>query len=85
NNTSVSLKMIKQDGRTILKAYRKKCCLRAKEIRMSQKNMYTAGPKIFARIRDEMKQMKNYKYSENESALMDPFRIVMNKGNGGYC
>ncbi|KAL8262621.1 hypothetical protein R6Q59_023970 [Mikania micrantha] len=32
-----------------------KRCLRAKEIRMSQKNMHTAGPKSFARIRDEMK------------------------------
>ncbi|KAL8255135.1 hypothetical protein R6Q59_033356 [Mikania micrantha] len=30
-------------------------CLWAKEIRMSQKNMHTAGPKSFARIRDEMK------------------------------
>ncbi|KAF5765778.1 putative transposase, Ptta/En/Spm, plant [Helianthus annuus] len=29
-------------------------CLRAKEIRMSQKNMHTAGPKSFARIREEM-------------------------------
>lgn len=29
-------------------------CQRAKEIRMSQKNMHTAGPKSFARIRDEM-------------------------------
>ncbi|KAL8251654.1 hypothetical protein R6Q59_035347 [Mikania micrantha] len=32
-----------------------KRCLRAKEIRMSQKNMHIAGPKSFARIRDEMK------------------------------
>ncbi|KAL8264362.1 hypothetical protein R6Q59_022492 [Mikania micrantha] len=102
----------------------KKRCLRAKEIRMSQKNMHTAGPKSFARIRDEMKnddpnkdfptltkmfeqtrkriegrvyvdtyddtkrkneQMKKYKASENESASMDPFRIVMSKENGGYC
>ncbi|KAI3778817.1 hypothetical protein L2E82_08202 [Cichorium intybus] len=31
-----------------------KRCLRAKEIRMSQKNMHTAGPKSFARIREEM-------------------------------
>ncbi|KAL8249435.1 hypothetical protein R6Q59_006303 [Mikania micrantha] len=101
-----------------------KRCLRAKEIRMSQKNMHTAGPKSFARIRDEMKnddpnkdfptltkmfeqtrkrtegrvyvdtyddtkrkieQMKKYKASENESASMDPFRIVMSKENGGYC
>ncbi|XP_076950676.1 uncharacterized protein LOC143623720 [Bidens hawaiensis] len=29
--------------------------LRAKEIRMTQKNMHTAGPKSFARIRDEMR------------------------------
>ncbi|KAD2804052.1 hypothetical protein E3N88_37429 [Mikania micrantha] len=102
----------------------KKRFLRAKEIRMSQKNMHTAGPKSFARIRDEMKnddpnkdfptltkmfeqtrkrtegrvyvdtyddtkrkieQMKTYKASENESASMDLFRIVMNKENGGYC
>ncbi|KAL8233969.1 hypothetical protein R6Q59_020069 [Mikania micrantha] len=102
----------------------KKHCLRAKEIHMSQKNMHTAGPKSFARIRDEMKnddpnkdfptltkmfeqtrkrtegrvyvdtyddtkrkieQMKNYKASENESASMDPFRIVVRKENGGYC
>ncbi|CAH1428093.1 unnamed protein product [Lactuca virosa] len=32
-----------------------KRCLRAKEIRKSLKNMHTAGPKSFARIRDEMK------------------------------
>ncbi|KAL8250590.1 hypothetical protein R6Q59_034283 [Mikania micrantha] len=102
----------------------KKRCLRAKEIRMSQKNMHTAGPKSFARIRDEMinddpnkelptltkmfehtrkrtegrayvdtyddterkiEQMKNYKSSENESASVDPFMIVMNKENSGYC
>ncbi|XP_052622717.1 uncharacterized protein LOC128128001 [Lactuca sativa] len=30
-------------------------CSRAKEIRKSLKNMHTAGPKSFARIRDEMK------------------------------
>ncbi|KAL8245948.1 hypothetical protein R6Q59_007164 [Mikania micrantha] len=98
-------------------------CLRAKEIRMSQKNMHTAGPKSFARIRDEMKnedpnkeaptltqvfertrkrtegrsyvhtydntsrkieQMRNYKPSENGSALVDPFIAVMNKDQHGY-
>ncbi|KAK1431839.1 hypothetical protein QVD17_08553 [Tagetes erecta] len=32
-----------------------KRCLQAKESRMSQKNMHTAGPKSFARIREEMK------------------------------
>ncbi|KAL8214100.1 hypothetical protein R6Q57_003549 [Mikania cordata] len=32
-----------------------KRCLRAKEIRMSQKNMHTAGPKSFARIHHEIK------------------------------
>nr|KAJ0223331.1 hypothetical protein LSAT_V11C200082230 [Lactuca sativa] len=32
-----------------------KRCSRAKEIRKSLKNMHTAGPKSFARIRDEMK------------------------------
>ncbi|KAM0049204.1 putative transposase, Ptta/En/Spm, plant [Helianthus debilis subsp. tardiflorus] len=32
-----------------------KRCLRAKESRMCQKNMHTAGPKSFARIREEMK------------------------------
>ncbi|KAL8261398.1 hypothetical protein R6Q59_025447 [Mikania micrantha] len=37
------------------KTVAQKRCLRAKEIRMSQKNMHTAGPKSFARIRDEMK------------------------------
>ncbi|KAL8255284.1 hypothetical protein R6Q59_033505 [Mikania micrantha] len=104
----------------------KKRCLRAKEIRMSQKNMHTAGPKSFARIRDEMKNddpnkdfptltkmfeqtrkrtegcvyvdtyddtkrkfvSSYFSYmnsSENESASMDPFRIVMSKENGGYC
>ncbi|MFS7967216.1 putative transposase, Ptta/En/Spm, plant [Helianthus anomalus] len=31
-----------------------KRCLRAKEARMSQKNMHTTGPKSFARIRNEM-------------------------------
>ncbi|KAL8246230.1 hypothetical protein R6Q59_007446 [Mikania micrantha] len=101
-----------------------KRCLRAKEMRMSQKNMHTAGPNSFARIRDEMinddpnkelptltkmfehthkrtegrayvdtyddtqrkiEQMKNYKSSENESASVDPFTIVMNKENSGYC
>ncbi|MFS7901357.1 hypothetical protein Hanom_Chr00s198621g01837351 [Helianthus anomalus] len=31
-----------------------KRCLRAKEIRMSQKNMHTAGPTSFAIIREEM-------------------------------
>ncbi|KAL8202036.1 hypothetical protein R6Q57_011183 [Mikania cordata] len=31
-----------------------KHCLQAKEISVSQKNMQTAGPKCFARIRDEM-------------------------------
>ncbi|KAL8263568.1 hypothetical protein R6Q59_021698 [Mikania micrantha] len=30
-------------------------CARAKQSRMSQKNMHTAGPKSFARIREEMK------------------------------
>ncbi|KAL8237730.1 hypothetical protein R6Q59_018811, partial [Mikania micrantha] len=30
-------------------------------------------------------QMKNYKSSENESASVDPFMIVMNKENNGYC
>ncbi|KAL8205517.1 hypothetical protein R6Q57_009068, partial [Mikania cordata] len=29
------------------------------------------------------KQMKNYKSLENESALLDPFMIVMNKENNG--
>ncbi|KAL8204426.1 hypothetical protein R6Q57_010049 [Mikania cordata] len=101
-----------------------KRCLRAKKIRMSQKNMHTAGPKSFARICDEMinddpnkelptltkmfehrrkrtegrayvdtyddterkiEQMKNYKSSENESVSVDPFMIVMNKENSGYC
>ncbi|KAL8261058.1 hypothetical protein R6Q59_025107 [Mikania micrantha] len=28
-------------------------------------------------------QMKNYKSSENESALVDPFMIVMDKENSG--
>ncbi|XP_021995057.1 uncharacterized protein LOC110891818 [Helianthus annuus] len=32
-----------------------KRCLRAKEIRMSQKNMHTAGPTSFAIIREEMR------------------------------
>ncbi|KAL8239787.1 hypothetical protein R6Q59_016354 [Mikania micrantha] len=98
--------------------------VKAKEIRMSQKNMHTAGPKSFARIREEMinddpnkelptltkmfehtrkrtegrayvdtyddterkiEQMKNYKSSENENASADPFMIVMNKENSGYC
>ncbi|KAL8211072.1 hypothetical protein R6Q57_005509 [Mikania cordata] len=102
----------------------KKRCLRAKEMCMSQKNMHTAGPKSFARIRDKMinddpnkelptltkmfehthkrkegrayvdtyddtkrkiEQMKSYKSSENESASVDPFMIVMNKENNGYC
>ncbi|KAD6454504.1 hypothetical protein E3N88_09210 [Mikania micrantha] len=63
----------------------KKRCLRAKEMRMSQKNMHTAGPKSFARIRDEKEQMKKYKSSENESASIDPFMIVINKENNGYC
>ncbi|MFS7967556.1 hypothetical protein Hanom_Chr09g00787061 [Helianthus anomalus] len=31
-----------------------KRCLRAKEIRMSQKNMHIAGPTSFAIIREEM-------------------------------
>ncbi|KAI3815395.1 hypothetical protein L1987_15061 [Smallanthus sonchifolius] len=31
-----------------------KRCLQAKESRMSQTNMHTAGPKSFARIREEM-------------------------------
>ncbi|KAL8234065.1 hypothetical protein R6Q59_020165 [Mikania micrantha] len=33
----------------------------------------------------KFEQMKNYKTSKNESALMDPFRIVMSKEKGGYC
>ncbi|KAD6796384.1 hypothetical protein E3N88_07280 [Mikania micrantha] len=100
NNISISLEMTKQDGRIVLKAFQKdfaqllrlwnntnvkKRCLQAKEIRMSQKNMHTAGPKSFARIRDEMEQMKNCKSLENESASVDPFTIVMNKENSGYC
>ncbi|KAK1414869.1 hypothetical protein QVD17_30630 [Tagetes erecta] len=36
--------------------YVEKRCLRAKEIRMSQKNMHTAGPKSFARIRDKLRK-----------------------------
>ncbi|KAD6453727.1 hypothetical protein E3N88_08433 [Mikania micrantha] len=33
----------------------------------------------------KIEQMKNYKSSENESASVDPFTIVMNKENSGYC
>ncbi|KAL8202030.1 hypothetical protein R6Q57_011177 [Mikania cordata] len=108
-----------------------KHCLRAKEISVSQKNMQTAGPKCFARIRDEMitylsytielfinddtnkklptltkmfehtckrteghayvdtyddtQRKINYKSSENENASANPFMIVMNKENSGYC
>ncbi|KAL4574229.1 hypothetical protein LXL04_021055 [Taraxacum kok-saghyz] len=97
--------------------------MRAKEIRMSLKNIHTAGPKSFARIRDEMKnedpnhefptltqmfertrkrtdgrvyvdtyddtarkleQMKNYKPQEDESDVVDPYMVVMNKENDGY-
>ncbi|KAL4575690.1 hypothetical protein LXL04_011774 [Taraxacum kok-saghyz] len=116
-----------QDFSTLLRSWNKKDvakrCLRAKEIRMSLKNIRTAGPKSFARIRDEMKnedpnhefptltqmfkrtrkrtdgrvyvdpyddtarkleQMKNYKPQEDESDVVDPYMIVMNKENDGY-
>ncbi|KAD5318038.1 hypothetical protein E3N88_17984 [Mikania micrantha] len=33
----------------------------------------------------KIEQMKNYKSSENENASADPFMIVMNKENSGYC
>ncbi|KAL4561779.1 hypothetical protein LXL04_033953 [Taraxacum kok-saghyz] len=107
---------------TIGHSYKKRC-LRAKEIRMSLKNIHTAGPKSFARIRDEMKnedpnhefptltqmfertrkrtdervyvdtyddtarkleKMKNYKPLEDESDVVDPYMVVMNKENDGY-
>ncbi|KAD4586580.1 hypothetical protein E3N88_24181 [Mikania micrantha] len=61
-----------------------KRCARAKQSRMSQKNMHTAGLKSFARIREEMEQMKNYKAAENENTTIDPFLVVMNKENYGY-
>ncbi|KAL4573773.1 hypothetical protein LXL04_020590 [Taraxacum kok-saghyz] len=116
-----------QDFSTLLRSWNKKDvakrCLRAKEIRMSLKNIHTAGPKSFARIRDEMKnedpnhefptltqmfettrkrtdgrvyvdtyddtarkleQMKNYKPQEDESDVVDPYMVVMNKENDGY-
>ncbi|KAL4554299.1 hypothetical protein LXL04_039578 [Taraxacum kok-saghyz] len=116
-----------QDFSTLLRSWNKKDvakrCLRAKEIRMSLKNIHTAGPKSFVRIRDEMKnedpnhelptltqmfertrkrtdgrvyvdtyddtvrkleQMKNYKPLEDESDVVDPYMVVMNKENDGY-
>ncbi|KAL4578452.1 hypothetical protein LXL04_014575 [Taraxacum kok-saghyz] len=108
--------------KTIGHSYKKRC-LRAKEIRMSLKNIHRVGPKSFARIRDEMKnedpdhefptltqmfertrkrtdgcvyvdtyddtarkleQMKNYKLQEDESDVVDPYMVVMNKENDGY-
>ncbi|CAH1450073.1 unnamed protein product [Lactuca virosa] len=57
---------------------------KAKEIRKSLKNMHTAGPKSFATIRDEMEQMKKYEHLEDESDIVDPYMIVMKKGNDGY-
>ncbi|KAL4564766.1 hypothetical protein LXL04_028837 [Taraxacum kok-saghyz] len=77
-----------QDFSTLLRSWNKKYvakrCLRAKEIRMSLKNIHTAGPKSFTRIRDEMEQMKNYKPQEDESDVVDPYMVVMNKENVGY-
>ncbi|MFS7979779.1 putative Ubiquitin-like domain-containing protein [Helianthus anomalus] len=48
-------------------------CLRAKEARLTQKNMHTAGPKSFARIRNEMNNM----VLEDDSTLLD-FNIYRN-------
>ncbi|KAL4561954.1 hypothetical protein LXL04_034140 [Taraxacum kok-saghyz] len=77
-----------QDFSTLLRSWNKKDvakrCLRAKEIRLSLKNIHTAGPKSFARIRDEMEQMKNYKPQDDESDVVDPYMVVMHKENDGY-
>nr|KAJ0224270.1 hypothetical protein LSAT_V11C100028690 [Lactuca sativa] len=55
-----------------------------KEIRKTLKNMYMAGLKNFARICDEMEQMKSYKPLEDGSGVVDPYMIVMNKAHDGY-
>nr|KAJ0225367.1 hypothetical protein LSAT_V11C100021220 [Lactuca sativa] len=46
--------------------------------------MHMAGLKIFARICDEMEQMKIYKPLEDGSGVVDPYMIVMNKAHDGY-
>ncbi|CAH1420804.1 unnamed protein product [Lactuca virosa] len=56
-----------------------KRCSRAKEIRRSLKNMHKACPKSFARICDEMEQMKKYEHREDESDVVDPYMIMMKK------
>ncbi|MFS7994468.1 hypothetical protein Hanom_Chr12g01106431 [Helianthus anomalus] len=45
-----------------------KRCLRAKEIRMSQKNIHTTGPTSFAIIREEM--VICLKFSSDSCSLM---------------
>ncbi|PWA40872.1 transposase, Ptta/En/Spm [Artemisia annua] len=61
-----------------------KRCLAARNLHLSQKNMHTAGPKSFARIREEMENMRNYNPPEDESAPADAFLVVMNKEYDGH-
>ncbi|GJS26008.1 hypothetical protein Tco_0486628 [Tanacetum coccineum] len=58
-----------------------KRCLAAMDLRLSQKNMHTAGLKSFARICEEMEKMRNYNPLENDSAPADPFLAKVN-GDG---
>ncbi|CAI9303744.1 unnamed protein product [Lactuca saligna] len=47
------LSITKKRGPTMMHGVQKRCLI-AKDVRMSQKNMHTAGPKSFARIHEEM-------------------------------
>nr|GEY78892.1 hypothetical protein [Tanacetum cinerariifolium] len=88
-----------KDFSELLTLWRKKDvmkrCLAARDLRLSQKNMHTAGPKSFARVREEMKNedpnqeessltQMNYNPPEDESAPADPFLAVMNKEYDGH-
>ncbi|CAI9303743.1 unnamed protein product [Lactuca saligna] len=58
-----------------------KRCLIAKDVRMSQKNMHTAGPKSFARIHEEMMNDDPNKEPPTLAQMFErtPRRIVGNK------
>nr|GEW44351.1 hypothetical protein [Tanacetum cinerariifolium] len=56
-----------------------KHCLAARDLRLSQKNMHTAGPKSFARIREEMKNEDPY---QEESSLTQMFECTRQRKEG---
>ncbi|GKA20105.1 transposase, Ptta/En/Spm, partial [Tanacetum coccineum] len=56
-----------------------KRCLAARDLRLSKKNMHTAGPKSFARIREEM---KNEDPNQDEPSLTQMFERTRQRKEG---